>query len=105
MAGQAISVDLADQMVTKYFDYMSNLGVDMEEQTQSVSFSIGTLMNWLNSVSANSDEIRVFMAAYRDEDPDAGRTTVILWPYKNGAPAVTGSSTPIDPFNEGGGHP
>jgi hypothetical protein len=105
MAGQSISAGSADQMVTKYSEFMSNLGVNMEEQTQSVSFSIAPLMNWLNSISNHSDELRICMAAYPDGDANEGRTTVVLWPYRNGQPAADGANEPIDPYNEGGGNP
>ena len=104
MAGQTISVDTAGQMLTKYTDYMTGLGVNMEEQTQSVSFSIGPLMHWLNSVSADSDEIRIFMGAYPDGEPQAGRTTVVLWPYKDGSPAES-TTEELPPFNDGAGNP
>ena len=100
MAGQAISVDTADQMITAYMDYMSNLGVNMEEQTQRVSFSIGPLITWLNSIAADSDSISVCMAAYPEGEPSAGRTSVILWPYKNGEPAERGGEI-IEPYNDG----
>ena len=103
MAGQTIPVDTADQMVTKYIEYMTGLGVNMEEQTQSVSFSIGTLMTWLNSVSGQCDEIRIFMGAYPDGGQE-GRTTVVLWPYRNGSPAES-TTEELPPFNEGTGHP
>ena len=105
MAGQSISVDAADQMVTTYVDYMTNLGVNMEEQTQSVSFTLSDLRTWLDSVANRTDEIRVFMAAYPSGEPNEGRTTVILWPYRNGAPAVDGNNNELDPYNEGTGQP
>lgn len=87
---------------------MEGHGIDMNAQTWSVSFSGSALMTWLNQVMPYADELRIFNGLYPTGE-QANRTTVILWPYKNGAPArwpaeglsVDGDGY-IDPYNEGG---
>jgi len=105
MAGQTIPISTANQMIAEYFAYMSNLGVNMEDQTQSVSFTSNTVMDYLNNVMPNADELRVFMETYPPEHPHAGRTSVILWPFKNGEPALDSNDESFEPFNEGTGTP
>jgi hypothetical protein len=83
-----IPVSQATAMIKTYNSYMSSLGVDMKKQTQSVGFNLTELMDWLNKMTAIADEIRVCMGDYPDGS-QAGRTTVVLWPYKNGQPART----------------
>jgi hypothetical protein len=107
MAGKTIPAATADEMIKAYFDYMTKLGVDMNKQTQSVSFTGDTVMNWLNVIMPKADELKIFMGTYPAGNPQAGRTTVILWPYKDGKP-VTGSGAglrggpdPEDPFDDG----
>jgi len=113
MANQPIPVDKAYDMVKNYIAYMTGLGVDMQKQTQSVSFDAAIFKHWLDTVMPYTDELRVCMGVYPAGDPQEGRTTVILWPYKNGKPATMpavgdgdgdGNQT-IDPFNEGHGNP
>lgn len=55
---------------------------------------------------------RVCLGVYPKDDPNAGRITVILWPYKNGQPAEapmaegkSGSDGKIPPYNNGGLNP
>jgi hypothetical protein len=100
---------------------MQHLGVDMQNQTQSVSFTSETLKNWLTAVMPLSDEMRIFMGLYPSGHHQAGRTTVILWPYKDGEPVKTPISIGKDgggggeeddegktiepPYNDGQGHP
>ncbi len=52
-----------------------------------VSFTGNELMDWLNQTMPYADELRVCFGTYPAGDPNAGRVTVILWPYKNGEPA------------------
>jgi hypothetical protein len=111
--GKPISTKTANDMIKGYFDYMTKQGVDMNKQTQSVSFTGSTVMEWLAGVMPRADELRVFMGFYPEGHVQAGRTTVILWPYKDGKPASKpmgagkggdeGDGT--DPFNEGTGQP
>ena len=82
-----IPVSQATAMIKTYDAYMQTLGVDMKEQTLSVGFQLPELMAWLSKISEVADEIRVCMGDYPDGHPQAGRTTVVLWPYKNGEPA------------------
>ncbi len=112
MANQPIPVSTANAMISDYISYMTKLGVDMNHQTQSVSFDGTILMNWLGSVMPYADELRVCMGLYPAGNSQAGRTTVILWPYKNGLPATWpatgkdgGGDQTINPYNEGQGHP
>ncbi|PZR27099.1 MAG: hypothetical protein DI535_11840 [Citrobacter freundii] len=65
----------------------------MKTQTQSVCFSLTELMEWLNKMTPIADEIRIFMGDYPSADVKAGRTTVILWPYKDGEPARSTDAT------------
>jgi hypothetical protein len=105
MADQPIPVGTANTDIATYISFMTNLGVNMNLQTQTVSFNGTVLMHWLGTVMPFADELRICMAAYPAGHPKAGRTTVILWPYKNGQPAVDGSSKTINPFNDGQGFP
>lgn len=114
MSNQPIPIQTANLMIADYFNYMTEHGVDMNRQTQSVSFNSSILLEWMTSVSDYADEFRIFMGLYPDSDPRAGRTTVIVWPYKDGQPATMpgtsgkdggegdgGEGHGIDPFNEG----
>ena len=107
MANQPIPVSRANGMIQDYITYMEGLGVNMSQQTQSVSFDGNILQQWLSDVMPFADELRVFLGA--SGTGDALRITVILWPYKNGQPAMQpgegGSNTAINPFNEGQGQP
>jgi hypothetical protein len=103
MAGMTISTGTANDMITNYNDYMKDLGVDMDNQTQNVSFTGGSIMTWLTGVMQYSDELRIFMGRYAEDigTSNAGRTTVIVWPYSNGVPARDNNNNAIDPYNEG----
>src|SRR6185436_415438 len=104
MAGKAISVADANLMINEYASFMHGLGVNMATQTQDVAFTGSALSTWLGNVMPFADELRVFMGVYPLGNPRAGRTSVILWPYKNGAPARDGSfggGNVIEPFNDG----
>lgn len=118
MPNQPIPVSQATAMVKAYTSYMQTLGVDMQKQTHSVAFTLPELITWLTKMTELADEIRVCMGDYPAGDPQAGRTTVILWPYKNGQPAQypseenggdceegedceNGGSKDIDPYNQG----
>ncbi len=105
MTGQTIPISTAEEMIRDYYDYMTNLGVNMEEQTQSVSFTSKAVLDYLNNVMASTDELRVFMGSYPPDHGVAGRTTVILWPYRDGQPATDDDDNKIEPFNEGHGNP
>jgi hypothetical protein len=102
---QAISISTANTQKSEYVSYMTSLGVNMNGQTQSVSFDSTTLLHWLNTAAANADEFRIFMGRYPQGHPNAGRTTVIIWPYSSGVPAVDSRGTGIQPFNDGQGLP
>jgi hypothetical protein len=101
MAGQPIAANAAETLMSNYAAYMTSLGVDMGEQTESVSFSLSDLVTWLNSIASQTDEIRASLGSYGDNSPDKNRLTVILWPYRAGNRAVNGSNQEIDPYNEG----
>jgi hypothetical protein len=95
MPGKPISKVTADGMIKEYIGYMSGLGVDMENQTQSVSFTATTIMGWLSRKMTDADELKIFMGLYPPGHEKAGHTTVILWPYKNGQP-LEGSGVSMD---------
>ena len=110
MANQPISVATANAMIQENITYMSGLGVNMSNQTQSVSFDGIILQQWLANVMPFADELRICIGVYPKGDPNAGRVTTILWPYKNGQPATEpsaagGADVMIDPYNEGQGEP
>lgn len=102
MANKPIPVSTADTMVQEYLNYIKS-SAEMSTQTQSVSFAGKELMEWLNQTMPNADEIRVCFGIYPEGHAQAGRITVILWPYKDGQPAKT--NPPIPPFNDGQGRP
>ncbi len=110
MPNQPIPVADANLMITSYFSYMQGLGVSMAQQTQSVSFEKNALKAWLEEIWPYADELRVFMGEYPVGHVHAGRTTVILWPYKDGNPSTKPGPLPageieIDPFNDGSLNP
>src|SRR5690242_9977694 len=98
MPDQPIPVSTADAMIAEYISYMTSLGVDMNNQTQSTSFGGTDLTNWLATVMPFADELRIFNGRYLPGDAHAGRTTVILWPYYHGAPAVDTKGKQIQPL-------
>src|SRR5215207_9541056 len=104
MPGKPITKATADEMITEYIGYMSGLGVDMTNQTQSVSFTGITVMSWLNKRMSEADELKVFMGLYPPGHIKAGHTTVILWPYKDGQPlAISGVAISGEEAQNGGG--
>jgi hypothetical protein len=105
MADQPIPVSDATAMINEYISYMTSLGVNMNNQTQSTSFGGTDLTTWLNTVMAYADELRIFNGRYPAGHANAGRTTVILWPYYHNAPAVDNKGKTIEPLNEGVGRP
>jgi hypothetical protein len=88
MPNQPIPVSQATAMVKTYTSYMQTLGVDMQKQTHAVGFTLPELITWLSKMTELADEIRICMGDYPAGHPQAGRTTVMLWPYKNGVPAT-----------------
>jgi hypothetical protein len=114
MPNQPIPVSTANDMIKAYISYMTTLGVDMNKQTQSVSFTGTILTDWLALTMPFADELRVCMGVYLPGHAQEGRTTAILWPYKDGQPATQplsegkdggGSNTLLKPLNEGQGNP
>jgi hypothetical protein len=108
MAGKPISVADANAMVAGYASFMHGLGINMATQTESISFTGANFSTWLGNVMPFADELRIFMGVYPLGNQHAGRTTVIIWPYKNGQPATDGSfggGSGIEPFNDGMGNP
>jgi hypothetical protein len=104
MPNRPIPITEANNMIKAYSTYMTNLGVDMKKQTQSVSFKLTELISWLGKMTEVADEIRICMGDYPDGHPQAGRTTVMLWPYKNGQPSVYTGVEPTADNPEGGGN-
>lgn len=113
MANRPIPIKEANDMIQFYLGYMTALGVDMNNQTQSVSFT-PDLLTWMNSINRKDyDEWRICYGMYGDSDPQRGRMTVIIWPYKNGKPAINsdeagksgGGGSGYNPYNQGQGNP
>jgi len=88
MANQPIPVEQANEMIAQYIEYMTKLGVDMQKQTQSISFTSKELLLWLNETMPFADELRVCLGVYPPGAENPGRITSILWPYKDGKPAT-----------------
>lgn len=111
MANQPISVSKANDMIQQYLTYMTGHGINMNNQTQTVIFTTPELLQWLNNTKGYTDEFRVCIGVYPNGDSRAGRMSAIIWPYKNGQPAVgpdtagkggTGGGTLLEPYNDGG---
>ena len=102
MTGKTIPVIDAENMIQEYLNYIKNPS-DMSTQTQSVSFSGPELMAFLNQIMPREDELRVCFGRYPAGHAQAGRMTVILWPYKSGEPTKTNPKDP--PYNDGTGQP
>lgn len=110
-----IPVSVANTMIQDYILYMQSKGIDMDKQTHSVSFTRDKLMDWLNKTMPDADELRVCFGAYGKGESNAGRITVILWPYKDGEPttqpvyegkdAPPPPPPPTPPYNNGGLNP
>ena len=104
MANQPIPVVTANEMRTAFIEYMTNLNVDMQQQTQSVGFGSADLLQWMGDVATYADEFKIFLGVYTAGEHE-GRITTIIWPYKDGQPALDEGQNEIEPFNEGTGTP
>ena len=114
MANRPIPVAQANEMMGLYVNYMKSLGVNMTQQTHTISFTAPELLKWMSEVEPYADEFRICEGVYGPGHEKAGRLTTIIWPYKNGSPAYKaseeegkdgGGGTPINPYNEGNGRP
>ncbi len=115
MENGPIPASVAFAMIEEYLVYMRSKGIDMDKQTHSVSFTKDKLMDWLGKNMIPADELRICLGAYGKGDENAGRITVILWPYKDGQPTTQAYSEgkdappppppPTDPYNGGGLNP
>ena len=107
MANGPIPISEANDMIQQYLVYMKSLGVDMNKQTQNVGFETPGLWEWMERVKKYTDEFRICLGVYPAGFPDQGRLTVIIWPYKDGNPAVDdsgksgGGGNGIKPYNQG----
>lgn len=112
MPNRPISVALANAMIKDYIGYMTQHGINMQDQTHCVEFSSDALLGWMGKVSAQADQFRVCFGRYPDGHEHAGRLSAIVWPYKDGKPAKKttvegkgGEEDDIEPFNEGSLNP
>lgn len=108
MENRPIPVNVANVMKDDYVIYLKKHGVDPLKQSQSVSFAGKELMAWMAQTMPYADELRVCLGVYPPTDPNAGRITIILWPYKDGRPATKpviegkdGDQEEILPYNNG----
>lgn len=104
MANRPIPINQANAMMSLYVSYIKSLGAP--DQTQSITFTAKELSAWLNEVLPYADEIRICEGMNLPAHPQAGSITVILWPYKNGQPAVLPGNDSegdlrIQPYNDG----
>ena len=103
-----IPVSEANLMIEEY-ERSTDPTAELAKKTFSVSFTSKELMDWLTPIMSLADELRICFGKYPKEDPNAGRVTVILWPYKDGQPLTEGYAegkdgtppTPTDPYNQG----
>ena len=102
---QPISITTANEMIQAYINYMSNLGVDMQFQTHSVSFGSVELLEWMRNTEQFTDEFRICIGVYPEGSANEGRITTIIWPYRSGSPAMDDEQNEIEPFNEGQRNP
>jgi len=112
MENRPIPVSEANLMIQEFIRYMPAHDMDPFKQTQSVSFTGKELMSWLTQTMPYADELRVCLGVYPPGNPNAGRITVILWPYKDGEQASQtltegkdGGPDKIPPYNQGSLHP
>lgn len=101
MAGQPISISTAEDMQEAYINYMTSLGVNMEDQTHDITLTGNSLVEWLTDVQTHANELKIVLAAYPDSHPKAGRLTAILWPYQDGQRAKDTEGNEIEPYNDG----
>lgn len=109
MSNRPIPVSTANIMIQEYINFLKEQGIDPDKQSQSVSFDGTELMAWLNNVMPLADELKICLGVYPKLDANAGRITVILWPYNAGLPALQLVSEgkdgnppePIPPYNAG----
>ena len=103
-----IPVSEANLMIEEY-ERSTEPTTELTKKTFTVSFTGRELMDWLTEKMALADELKIFFGKYPKEDPQAGRVTVILWPYKDGQPLTDGYSEgkdgtpppPTPPYNQG----
>jgi hypothetical protein len=113
-----IPVSTANIMIEDYIRSTEPGIEDLSKKTWSVSFTGKELMDWLVEKMPFADELRICFGKYPKDDPNGGRVSVILWPYKDGKPATEGYSEdysqgkdepvpppPIPPYNNGGLQP
>lgn len=81
-----ISVPTANLMIEAYTKYMEGHSINMNQQTHCVIFPTSQLNEWMNKVTPYCDEFRIYNGLYPAGEHE-NRTTVILWPYKDGQPA------------------
>jgi hypothetical protein len=110
MENRPIPVSEANAMIEEYNKYEQQHGINPTTQTQSVSFTGPELMKWLTDTMPYADELRICFGTYVSGNPNAGRVTAILWPYKDGQPAsypIEGKDDgdKIPPYNQGGLNP
>jgi hypothetical protein len=112
MANRPIPISEANDMIQQYLTYMTDHKIDMKKQTQSVSFVSQDLLSWMDGIKKYTDEFRICLGVYPAGNANAGRITVIVWPYWEGKPAKQpdagksgGGNDGIKPFNQGQGNP
>jgi hypothetical protein len=95
-------------MIKEYEDSTESV-TELAKKTLTVSFTGAELMGWLTEKMAQADELKIFFGKYPKENPQGGKVTVILWPYKDGHPLTEGyiegkdgtPPPPTPPYNNG----
>lgn len=92
--GGEIPVSIGADMLKDYQGF--KITHDLQSQTDNITFTFSDLVKWMTSVESESDELVVCLAT----DPN-NMLTVVLWPYKNGQPAVDSNGDLLKPYNYG----
>ena len=110
--GSAIPIDRARKMIDHFKDHIQGLALPKNKSTEYVSFDLPEFQKWLTSVTPYSDELKIFLGVYPDDHPEAGRLTLVIWPYKADQPAAEprtvgkgGTGGGFGPYNDGNSGP
>lgn len=109
-----IETKTAHRYIKDYETKMKELGIDTPEKgfTKSVGFNKKELQEWLQNLSSDTREIKIYFGIYSStsekhlsnlsEDKSEGRFTTILWPCNaEGEPANDDEGDEELPVNAG----
>ena len=99
--GNQITSETANAMIAAYMKYMQALGVDMTKQTHYETLDLKPFADWLQQFVSQASELRLYPGVYPDGE-QAGRLTVIAWPYNGDVPSAKLNGDGFPPYNVGG---